>query len=381
MLDGFTVITALSGEEGLSRLQEIPAKLVISDQKMAGGMSGTEFLTQVKSRFPDSLTMILSAFSEPEYLMDAVNNADVYQYILKPWNQDDLIHRVSQALQFYHAEVELRRLARANKRLLEKMTLMENFSLIGDFSTALYERFFPVLQASLRVDGHQITGSSDLPSLASTDKSEWSHLGTVVSRLGQLGLFYHLPAGFQVCNVASVIQGCVAEAKQATEKLGGNFNIEWCETYAPKLPELLIQVETFSCAIKALIENAVIFNTDQPENGIRKVYIDVSHTTSPEPLLSIEIRDNGPGCGLPKKVFSPLYTTCSHYSASWIHNNDLAQYNFEPYNHVGLGLFITRWCVTQHDGRIDLVNPNEPGALFKIDIPVKQDDLRQRLGS
>jgi len=380
MLDGFTVVTALSGEEGLLRLQEIPAKLVISDQKMAGGMSGTEFLTQVKRHFPDSLTMILSAFSEPEYLMDAVNNADVYQYILKPWNQDDLIHRVSQALQFYHAEAELRRVARANKRLLKQMALMENFSLIGDFSTALYERFFPVLQASLRVGGHKMAGSSDLSSLALTDKSEWSHLGTIVSRLGQLGLFYHLPPGFQVCNVETVIQRCVAEAKLATEKQDGKFNIEWRETYAPNLPELLIQVETFSCAIKALIENAVNFNADQPEGGKRKVNIDVYHTTSPESLLSIEIRDNGPGCGQSKKVFSPLYTTSSQHSASWVNNNDLAQYNFEPYNHVGLGLFIARWCMTQHDGSIDLVNPNESGALFKIDIPLKQDDLRQRLG-
>ncbi len=367
-----SVITALNGEQGLQRLKETSIELVISDQKMAGGMTGTEFLTQVKARSPEILTMILSAFSEPEYLMDAVNKAKTFQYILKPWNQDDLLHKVFQALQYYHAQAEVRRLAEANQRLLTKMALMENLALIGNFSTALYERFFPVLRASLCTDGQQINGGLDLNTI---DKREWSHLGSIVSRLGQVGLFYHLPPGFQFANVAQIIQGCVAEAKQVTNTL----DIEWQECYAPDLPGLLVQAEIFSCAIKALIENAVIFNDAPAQKNQRKVSINVYQTLDPEPMISIEIEDNGPGCSQSEKIFSPLFSTCDQQSALSLHNNDLGQYNFESHNHVGLGLFIARWCIAQHDGCISLMNSNTPGALFKIDIPINQEDLKQRL--
>lgn len=376
-LEGFVVSTALSGEDGLQKLQNLPAKLVISDQKMAGGMSGTEFLTQVKKQSPEVLTMILSAFSEPEYLMESVNSANVYQYLLKPWNQDDLIHRVSQALQFYHEQAERLRLAEANKRLLKKMSLMENFSLIGEFSSLLYERLFPVLRNSLRVDGCAAGVASSLGVERMIDCSEWSHIGTVVSRLGQVGLFYHLPPGFQLANVVAEVDECIDEARKAA----GKFNIDWQFDFELALPNFLLQKETFSCAIKALIENAVIHN--QPEldcHSPRKVAIKIFSMQQPELTLCIEIEDDGPGCLEGEKIFLPLNTSCVQQSAPWVRVNDLADYNFDAYSHVGLGLAIARWCITQHDGTLDLQNPGDKGARFRIEIPFQQKDLRQQMG-
>lgn len=62
-LAGFDVQSAESGESGLAMLETFPAKLVLSDQKMKG-MSGTEFLAEVKQRYPHVVTMILSAYSD-----------------------------------------------------------------------------------------------------------------------------------------------------------------------------------------------------------------------------------------------------------------------------------------------------------------------------
>lgn len=364
-LEGFEVVTALSGEEGLVLLDEVPAKLVISDQKMAGGIPGTEFLAAVKARDPEIVTMMLTAFSEPEFLMEAVNRANVFQYLLKPWNQEELIHRVSVALRYYHAHAEQRRLARANQRLLERMTRMETWSLFGDFATALYGRFFPVLQAGL-VAGSP-AGSGALEQL--TDRDEWTHLSTVVSRLGEVSSFFHLPAGFHSASVVEAVRRCVEEARRHSAELA----VEWRETYEEGLPPLRLQGHTLSIALKALLENAVVFSRLPPAGGPGEVSVRVYRAETPEPAIHIEVADNGPGVADAERPFSPLYTTCLQQSAPWVHNRGMEYFNFEPYNHVGLGLAIARWCITEHDGTLELVNPGEAGACFRITLPLDQE--------
>ena len=69
---------------------------------MGSGMSGTEFLREARKKRPYLISMILSAFSEPEYLLSAINEAKVFHYLLKPWSKKDLIERLTQALQFCH---------------------------------------------------------------------------------------------------------------------------------------------------------------------------------------------------------------------------------------------------------------------------------------
>jgi len=71
--DEFEVFTALSGEEALRLLaQEGEMALVISDQRMPG-MTGIEFLVQVRERHPDSVRMILSGYTEIHELIEAIN--------------------------------------------------------------------------------------------------------------------------------------------------------------------------------------------------------------------------------------------------------------------------------------------------------------------
>lgn len=73
--------------------------VILCDQKMPYGMSGTELIYQAKQKQPHIVGMILSAFSEPEYLLHAVNQARVFYYLLKPWNKQELIEKLTQALQ------------------------------------------------------------------------------------------------------------------------------------------------------------------------------------------------------------------------------------------------------------------------------------------
>ncbi len=376
--EGFSVAKARSGEEGLQLLSEVSPQLVIADQKMPAGMSGTEFLAQVKARHPDMMTMILSAYSEPDYLLDAVNEAGVYQYVLKPWDETDLVARVSQALQFSHAQVERRRLAEANARLLKNMTQREYFSLMGEFSAAMYDRFFPVLEASLHAERHKLNQFTKRSFLSASEEG-FSHLGIVISRFGQVGNMYQQPSHFRRLPIEPLVHGCVKEAQDAVKPLG--LSVEWKEDYAPNLPHLLIQPTVLSYAIKALLENAVIFNVRKTIDSPRLVSVTVSFMAEPEPLVRIQVQDNGPGVDPfeQDKIFFPLYSTCLPKTAPRIQPYSLSEYNLGIYHHMGLGLFIARWGLIQHHGNVELTSSSESGSVFQAEIPIDPSDLAVKM--
>jgi YesN/AraC family two-component response regulator len=96
--DNYQILTAQSGEEGLAVLKQYDVHLVISDQKMPG-MNGLDFLKRVKSDYPQILTIMLTGQAELEIAMDAINEAGVYKFILKPWNDHDLKFTVRRALE------------------------------------------------------------------------------------------------------------------------------------------------------------------------------------------------------------------------------------------------------------------------------------------
>lgn len=92
------ILTAPSGEEGLAILKNNDVHLVISDQKMPG-MSGLDFLKRVQREYPQILTIMLTGQAELKIAMDAINEAGIYKFILKPWDDNDLKVTVRRALE------------------------------------------------------------------------------------------------------------------------------------------------------------------------------------------------------------------------------------------------------------------------------------------
>lgn len=118
--DEFTIFTSTSGEEALKILEvEGEMALVVSDQRMPG-MSGTEFLTLVKERFPESIRMIISAYTEIEELMDAINRAEVYRYLVKPWEEEQLRLTIRNAVGTYALGQEIKLIVDQGRRRIAK---------------------------------------------------------------------------------------------------------------------------------------------------------------------------------------------------------------------------------------------------------------------
>jgi diguanylate cyclase (GGDEF)-like protein len=94
--EGYTILTAASGQEGLELMAKHTVGVVLSDHRMPG-MTGVEFLRRVKLMHPDAVRMILSGYTEVATLTDAINKGEIYQFITKPWENDALIATLREA--------------------------------------------------------------------------------------------------------------------------------------------------------------------------------------------------------------------------------------------------------------------------------------------
>ena len=97
----FQVLKAYSGVEALNILaEEGEVAVIISDQRMPE-MKGTEFLRKTLPQFPNTVRIILTGFTDIEDLVDAINAGQVYKYITKPWDPDELKVVVDRAVETY----------------------------------------------------------------------------------------------------------------------------------------------------------------------------------------------------------------------------------------------------------------------------------------
>ena len=96
--EDYRILTATNGEKGLAMLKDHEVQLVISDQRMPG-MNGIDFLKRIKREYPQILTIMLTGNAEIEIAMNAINEAGVYKFILKPWDDNNLKVTIRRALE------------------------------------------------------------------------------------------------------------------------------------------------------------------------------------------------------------------------------------------------------------------------------------------
>lgn len=109
------ILSAPSAEEALGILDREQVDVVISDEMMPG-MSGSEFLSVVRKKYPDTIRMILTGHASLESAIRAINEGEIYRFFTKPCNVFDLAVTVRQALQQKDLTKESQRLLKMVKR-------------------------------------------------------------------------------------------------------------------------------------------------------------------------------------------------------------------------------------------------------------------------
>jgi two-component system, NtrC family, sensor kinase len=112
--DPYEILTATSGAEGLlilDRCGTVP--VVLSDYRMPG-MNGVEFLSEVRKRWPETVRIVLSGYADTGAIVSAINEGQIYRFVAKPWNDDELRVTVANALERHD-------LGRKNLELTEEL--------------------------------------------------------------------------------------------------------------------------------------------------------------------------------------------------------------------------------------------------------------------
>lgn len=93
----YTVHTANSGADALEILQQQDIDVIVSDERMPG-MTGAEFLAEAKQRYPETIRIMLSGQADLDAVVKAVNDGEIYRFLFKPCQAEELITTINQAL-------------------------------------------------------------------------------------------------------------------------------------------------------------------------------------------------------------------------------------------------------------------------------------------
>src|SRR5436190_12073446 len=105
----FTLHLAGSAEEALALAQAHDVAVVVTDQRMPR-MTGLELLRALRELRPDAVGIIITAFTDVDVLIEAINLGRIYRYVTKPWDSKELRGVLLQAVERFHLRRENRRL-------------------------------------------------------------------------------------------------------------------------------------------------------------------------------------------------------------------------------------------------------------------------------
>ncbi|HXI75218.1 MAG TPA: response regulator [Pyrinomonadaceae bacterium] len=126
----YQVITAESGAEALTLLQQHDVALMISDQRMPQ-MTGTELMKKAVEVRPQMVKILLTGYTDIGALIESINSGLVYRYLTKPWNNDDLQLTVARALEHYEINKSNCLIAMENKRLRARLHSISEMAVEG----------------------------------------------------------------------------------------------------------------------------------------------------------------------------------------------------------------------------------------------------------
>jgi diguanylate cyclase (GGDEF)-like protein/PAS domain S-box-containing protein len=98
--EGYRVLTASGGQEGLNLLALNKVQVIVSDQRMPN-MSGTQFMRIARELYPDTIRIILSGFADLAAVTDSVNQGELFKFMTKPWDDGELVRNIRDAFRLH----------------------------------------------------------------------------------------------------------------------------------------------------------------------------------------------------------------------------------------------------------------------------------------
>lgn len=351
----FTIQTATDAEKAFAILRENRINVVLSDHQMPG-MTGTEFLAQVRREFPNTVRLMLTGYTDINTVIAAINDGRVEQYIQKPWDAGELERIIIDSY-------EVHELKTANERLLSELAASlkaeKRFSqLQSDFITLVSHEFRTPLTVIMTSAQTVRNYGAKLEPKQIEDKldrivDQVQYITSLLEDVAAVGTYEQGKRKFQpqTMDICQQFRACIDLIKSS---LSGKHTIvteipEHCSNFVG-------DAHLITGIVTELITNALKFSTDA---GIIICKLQVDSTQA-------EITVSDEGIGILEKdlerIFKPF----------------VKGENADFVSGIGLGLAIVRHAVNLHQGQI-FVEPNEPGGtIIRVILPSLLDMVGQQ---
>lgn len=105
----YNVHTAISAAEAMEILEKTPVEIIITDQRMPN-MTGVEFLERVLVKYPETMRILLTGYSDMAAVVDAINKGKIFHYLSKPWDEEELNLTINRAHERFMEQKKLKNL-------------------------------------------------------------------------------------------------------------------------------------------------------------------------------------------------------------------------------------------------------------------------------
>jgi len=355
--ENWHVHEANSGAEGLEIAAREPLDVVVADQRMPG-MTGVEMLEELRRRRPDIAGIVLTAYADMQSMESAINRANVFRFLRKPWEPAEITRAIEQASSHVVQRRTIERLvgllARRGEELRtsldqvkaqqEVLLHLERLSTVGKLASGVTHDLKNVMVALRTADVELAEGTAD-PGLR-----EIMNLGVLAidNLLHSLQAVHeYARSGSVALQLGVVDPAAVVRAALAISRMDGQFKQRRVEQdVPPSLPALHADAQKLTQVLVNLIRNAL----HATEQGAR---VRVAVRVRPEGEVEFAVEDDGSGVApsVREHLFEPFVTSKSGQG-------------------LGLGLYMSRLIVESHRGRIALVERQGAGARFEVVLPV-----------
>ena len=350
--DDFTVYTCQDGLEAQDLMGKHDIAVVLADQRMPR-FSGTELLTQIKKQHPQTIRMLITAYSDMDVVVEAINAGNVYRYLNKPYEEDDLRNTIRQGIETYYLIKERERLEAEKIELLQRMERSNRLAAIGTLASGMAHEInnpLTAVSAFLQMIPNKRRESP-------RDEEYWDEfykkvceemdrIHNLISRMLRYSRFSaHEEYSFQETDLNELLGGMVTLLKHEAGKKENTLKKE----FDPTLPKGKMDSERMKQVFMNLLLNA-IQATEKGSIALRTALV-----RDPDGGSMLEIAVSDTGVGISDKdlshLFDPFFTTKYHEGS-------------------GLGLLTCHQIVEAHRGYIDVKSQPGLGATFTVKIPL-----------
>jgi len=331
----FMIYTAIDAEEGLKIAQEEEIHVVIADQRMPG-MTGTEFFERMVQINPDPIRILLTGYSDIASVIDAINKGEVYRFIDKPWNIEQIKNSIKNAADIFFMKRELKEKNQKLKKLHSEMN-----------------QFVYSLSHELRGPLMSISGVSKLAKIEITDPNVLEYFDMIETATAKLDDYiYKMLDFYRSTKIEHKVTEIQFEEVINQQMVAYNQKFDLTnfqlEIHINQSTPFYSDDSKIRVILNNLFANAVQFQKNQSNTHRIAITIDVFDS-----FAKLEVKDNG--IGIEERFLEDVFNQFSRATQKNVG--------------TGLGLYMVKEAVEQMGGKIELKSTIDEGTEVKVILP------------